>query len=159
MADETESGTSILGRAKIGLLIGALAGAASVGVRSWREAKRRREPEMELTRESVAYSIPWIRGPGAEARPLGLDTQYGHLVFVFKPENERLAGFAELVLKDLPEDQHFDRNMIVVYDTGELIQELAENMPKNSDFSVVIDGTDEFDRFIKELDEGTLGAS
>ena len=49
--------------------------------------------------------------------------------------------------------------MIVVYDTGELIQELAENMPKNSDFSVVIDGTDEFDRFIKELDEGTLGAS
>ncbi len=157
MTAESGSGPSIPDGAKIGLLVGVLA--AFAGVRSWRAAKRRREPEMELIRETVAYSVPWIRGPGAEARALGFDTKYGHLVFVFKPESDRLAGFPERVVKELPEGQHFDTTMIVVYDTGELIHELAENMPKDTDFSVVIDGTEEFDRFIKELDEGTIGAS
>src|SRR2546426_8201890 len=44
-------------------------------------------------RGDLAYFVPWVEGPSGFSRPFGLDTKYGHLVFVFHAQDELYEAF------------------------------------------------------------------
>jgi hypothetical protein len=110
-----------------------------------------------LTGEEVrAYFCPWVSGPNEFSRPFGLDTRYGHIVFVFLSDSELLKKFCDASKESLAEGYTMGSTLIGVKTIKQLVEAITLRVPVGTNPLVVVQGTDEFDRYIKELMEDTI---
>jgi hypothetical protein len=99
--------------------------------------------------------VPWVHGQDGVEYPLGLDTKYGHLVFVFQSRGEPYRSFIEASNGLLPEGLQLKTAGVVVAHKEVLGQTLAARMPAGLRFAIAVEGSDDFNRFMHELDEQT----
>lgn len=104
----------------------------------------------------LIYFLPWIEGPNGFNRPFGLDTKHGHLVFVFHEQGELYTIFFGESVEELKSSFTLKHAAIPVPREERLVPELAEHMPEGQLFTVVVEGTEVFDQYMKELANGTI---
>jgi hypothetical protein len=104
----------------------------------------------------LMYFVPWVEGPNGINRPFGLDTKHGHLVFVFQDQGELYTIFFEESVEELKSGFTLKHSAIPVPRKERLGPELASHMPEGKSFEVVVEGTELFDQYMKELANGTI---
>lgn len=104
----------------------------------------------------LVYFVPWVEGPSGFSRPFGLDTKYGHLVFVFQAQDELYEAFFKPSAENLKPGFTLEKAVVPVPRKERLAPELAANMPSNQPFQIIIEGTNEFAQYMKELAEDTI---
>jgi hypothetical protein len=102
------------------------------------------------------YLVPWVEGPDDFDRPFGLDTKYGHLVFAFVQHDELLESFVEISAESLRDGFDLDTAATLVPRRQQLGPALAERIPSNLSFRLLVQGTEEFDAAMEELAAGTI---
>ena len=104
----------------------------------------------------LIYFVPWVEGPNGFSRPFGLDTKHGHIVFVFQDQDELYTIFFEESVEELKSGFTLIHTAIPVPRKERLGPELAAHMPEGKSFEVVVEGTEVFDQYMKELANGTI---
>ena len=102
----------------------------------------------------LVYQVPWIKGPHLE-RPFGLDTKYGHLVFVFQIEGKLYDAFFNPSAKALAKGYELQNVAMIVRSKEQLEQELAKRLP-GLRFGLVLEGTTGFRQIMEELARDTI---
>jgi hypothetical protein len=102
------------------------------------------------------YYVPWVEGPDDYSRPLGLDTKYGHLIFAFREEVGILDTFCGLAALAMLPGFTLSKAALKTWDDKRLGLELAAYMPGGFVFKMVFEGTENFTKCLKELEEGTI---
>ena len=102
------------------------------------------------------YFVPWVKGPNGLSRPFGLDTKYGHLVFVFQDQGERYEAFFDSSVETLKPGFTLEKAAVPAPRKKRLGPELTSHMPPGKSFGIVIEGTETFEKFMRELAEGTI---
>ncbi len=114
------------------------------------------EPGRSDQKAGLVYFVPWVECPDESNRPFGLDTKYGHLVFVFRKEGELLDAFIGSVAR-AAQPGFTIRKAAVSFSCEERVGiELATYMPGGHVFHLIAEGTEKFSKYIKELEEGTI---
>jgi hypothetical protein len=111
---------------------------------------------MSKSIKDQAYIVPWVKGPRNFDRPFGLDTKYGHLVFVFYSQGELYNEFFNQSVKALAKGYTLETTAVIATDKERLMRELATRMPSGKRFAVVIEGSKEFLQFMQELADDTI---
>lgn len=111
----------------------------------------RQDGEMGEEMDEFVYVVPWVTGPNGFDRPFGLDTKYGHLVFVFLNQDDLYHAYFEGSAASLASGFTLTEVAVLANDTSQLSQELAKRMPSGLRFGVLVEGTDLFHRMIDEL--------
>ena len=104
----------------------------------------------------VIYFVPWVEGPQSFQRPFGLDTKYGHLVFVFLDDGNLFEQFCDVSKDTLRVGFSLKRAAVCVPRSDRLGSELAANMPSGQSFRIALQGTKEFDCYMNELVADTI---
>jgi hypothetical protein len=104
----------------------------------------------------ILFSVPWVEGPNGFSRPFGLDTKHGHLVFVFLGQNEVFEIFFQVSSKMLKPGFALQKALVPVPRVERLMPELATHMPADTRFQVVVEGTEVFAQYMKELADDTI---
>ena len=104
----------------------------------------------------LVYIVPWVNGPNGFNRPFGLDTKYGHLVFVFHQKGQLYDLFFKSSAETLKPGFTLKNAAVLVPRKERLGPELVANMPSTQSFQIIIEGTDEFTRYLKELADDTI---
>lgn len=104
----------------------------------------------------LVYFVPWVEGPNGTARPFGLDTKHGHLVFVFVDAHGVYPSFFEISAETLKPGFTLKRAVVCVPRPERLGPELAANMNRGQAFQIVLEGTEEFLRYLEELRTDTI---
>ncbi len=104
----------------------------------------------------LIYLVPWVEGPNGFSRPFGLDTKYGHLVFVFHSQDELYNVFFRQSTEVLKSDFTLKQYAILVPRKERLSPELAAHMPNGQVFGVVVEGTEAFKQYMEELANDTI---
>jgi hypothetical protein len=97
-----------------------------------------------------------VKGPNRDHRPFGLDTKYGHLVFVFVSKSKLFDTFFEASAGGLKPGFTLETAAVIVPRAERLVAELAANMPGGETFRLSIEGTEEFTRHMHELADDTI---
>src|SRR5215467_8088352 len=103
----------------------------------------------------LVYTVPWVKGPGQIDGPFGLNTKYGHLVFVFQRQGELYKAFFNSSTQALADGHVLETAAVKVRSREQLMQELTKKMPSGP-FSVVLEGTSEFRQIMQELAQDTI---
>jgi tetratricopeptide (TPR) repeat protein len=79
-------------------------------------------------------------------QPFGIDTRYGHIVFVFQPEQGKDLGaeFIRRCEKLLPPDHKLSNAAFVFQTADRLEPEIAVRMPPEQRFILAVEGTKQF---------------
>lgn len=104
----------------------------------------------------LVYVVPWVEGPSGRNRPFGLHTKHGHLVFVFHGQGELYDVFFKLSAEMIRPGFTLKSAGVVVPRKERLGPELAANMPRGQSFQIIVEGTDEFAQYMKELADDTI---
>ncbi len=104
----------------------------------------------------LVYFVPWLEGPGEFSQPFGLDTKYGHLVFVFHQQGELYEAFFGPSAENLRPGYTLKRAIVPVPRAERLGPELAAHMPGGQPFQIIVEGAEEFESLMKELAAGTI---
>jgi hypothetical protein len=104
----------------------------------------------------LIYFVPWIEGPNDFNSPFGLDTKYGHLVFVFHDQGELYDAFFKSSAEALKPGFILKKVAVIVPRQERLGPELAARMPKGRRFGIVVEGTETFAEYMKELADDTI---
>ena len=104
----------------------------------------------------LAYIVPWVEGPNGFNRPFGLDTKYGHLVLVFHEQGQLYDVFFKSSAKTLKPGFTLKNAAVLVPRKERLGPELAATMPSGQSFQIVVEGTEEFTQYLKELADDTI---
>lgn len=107
-------------------------------------------------RGDLMFFVPWVAGPDGFSRPFGLDTKHGHLVFVFLSQDELYDAFFQPSAESLKPGFTLQRALVPVPRRERLGPELAARMPEGQPFQIVIEGTESFERFLRELGDDTI---
>jgi hypothetical protein len=108
----------------------------------------------DLTGDLI-YLVPFVHGQGDLSRPFGLDTKYGHIVFVFIQE-QLFHKYFNISAGGLKPGVELKRAVVAVPRTEQLGPLLASHMPANVAFQIAVEGNDEFNVYFRELVEGTV---
>lgn len=103
----------------------------------------------------ITYFIPWVEGPNGWNRPFGLDTKHGHLVFVFHDQGTIYEAFFGPSAESLKPGYSLKRAVLPVSREERLGPELATHMPEGP-FLIVVEGTEEFEKYLRELADDTI---
>jgi len=103
----------------------------------------------------LMYYVPWLHGPNGPICPFGLDTKYGHVVFGFHTEKLYDALFqrsAEMVKAG------FKIEKTVLYHRRNALPGSiqVENMPDEQSVGLIVEGSEVFSRYMKELADNTI---
>lgn len=104
----------------------------------------------------LAYFVPWIEGANDFHRPFGLDTKHGHLVFVFHAQGELYEAFFKPSAEMLKPGFTLKKAVVSVPCKERLGTELAANMPDDQPFQIIVEGTEAFTQYMKELADDTI---
>src|SRR5262249_52132118 len=104
----------------------------------------------------LVYIVPWVEGPNGFDRPFGLDTKYGHLIFVFVKQGERYIAFFNPSAEMLKSGFTLRTAAVCVPREERLGPELAAHMPTGQRFQFVVEGTKIFEQYMKELADDTI---
>jgi hypothetical protein len=104
----------------------------------------------------LIYFVPWVEGPDDFDRPFGLDTKYGHLVFVFHHQGELYEAFFKSSAETLGPGFTLKEAAIPVAREERLGPELAPYLPGGERFLIVVEGTEVFAQCMQELAEDTI---
>jgi hypothetical protein len=104
----------------------------------------------------LVYFVPWVEGPNGFNRPFGLDTKHGHLVFVFHDQGELYDAFFNSSAATLKSGFTLKKAIVCVPRKERLGPELAANMPGGQSFQIIVEGTEEFAQYMKELADDTI---
>jgi hypothetical protein len=107
-------------------------------------------------RGDLIYFIPWVEGPDGFNRPFGLNTKHGHLVFVFLQQGELYESFFGSSAETLLLGFTLKRAILPVPRKERLGPELAARMPGGQHFRIIVEGTEEFSQYMKELADDTI---
>jgi hypothetical protein len=110
---------------------------------------------MKLQGESV-FLCPFVVGPEEFNRPFGLVTRYGYMVFVFVPEGPLFELFKNISAESLAEGYEMKSVILLAETEKQLRDAIALRLPLDLPFRMVLEGTDDFDRYMRELVEGTI---
>lgn len=102
------------------------------------------------------YYVPWIEGPDDYGRPFSLDTKYGHLIFAFVAEAGNFDAFCGPAAKALLPGFTLRKAFLTASDEKRLGLQLAPYLPGGQVFWMVVEGTEKFAQYWKELGEGTI---
>lgn len=115
-----------------------------------------RKPLCPDPKGDLVYHVPWVEGPNGFQCPFGLNTKHGHLVFVFIEQGELYNAFFKPSAEILANGYTLNRAIVLVPRKERLGPELAAKMPSDHPFQVVIEGTEEFLRYMQELADDTI---
>jgi hypothetical protein len=104
----------------------------------------------------LVYCLPWVEGPGTYNRPFGLDTKHGHLVFVFLDQGGLYQSFTRISAEVLAPGYRLTDAVLPVPRKERLGPEHAARMPDGKAFQVVVEGTDLFEQYMKELSADSI---
>ena len=119
----------------------------------------RANPEEKPTPDptgDLIYCIPWIEGPNNFSRPFGLNTKHGQLIFAFLNQGDLYNAYFDPSAKSLKYGYELKSAAVMVPRKEQLGQELAANMPQGISFQVIIEGTEEFTQYMKELSDDSI---
>jgi hypothetical protein len=102
------------------------------------------------------YFCPWVAGPNDFSRPFGLNTRHGHMVFVFVSDGELFKRFCEASACALAENYTMQSSVLAVKTREQLVEAITLRVPVGTQLRVVIEGTGEFERYMKELTDDTI---
>ena len=102
------------------------------------------------------YFVPWVEGPNGFNQPFGLDTKYGHLVFVFHIQSGLYKPFCKVSAETLQSGYTLKDYVVLAPRKERLRPELAPYMPEGQVFQVVVEGTKTFELYIEELANDTI---
>ena len=108
--------------------------------------------------ETGLYFCPWIDGPNEFSRPFGLDTRHGHIVFVFVRDGELFKRFCDVSRDGLAEGYTIESAFVTAKTRRQLVEAITLRVPIGTQLRVVVEGTDEFQRYMSELTNGTIWA-
>ena len=106
-------------------------------------------------RGDFVYFVPWLVGPNIN-RPFGLDTKYGHLIFVFRDQGALYDVFFKSSAQALKPGVTLEKAAVAVPREERLGPELAARMPAHQRFGIVVEGTEAFAQYMKELADDTI---
>jgi hypothetical protein len=109
------------------------------------------EPVAFDVKGDLCYIVPWVKGPNGQSRPFGLDTKYGHLVFVFVEQKELCEIFIQESAQMLMPGFEIETAIVLVSHADRLAPELAARMPRGQRFGLIIQGSEDFNRYMEEL--------
>lgn len=104
----------------------------------------------------IGYLVPWVEGPNGFHRPFGLNTKHGHLVFVFHIQSALHDAFFTPSAESLMPGFTLKKAIVAVPREERLGPELAANMPGGQPFQIIVEGTEEFAQYMKELGDDTI---
>jgi len=104
----------------------------------------------------LLYFVPWVEGPNGFSRPFGLHTKHGHLVFVFHEQAELYEAFFGPSAEMLKTGFTLKRAVVPVPHMERLGPALAAHMPSGEPFQIIVEGTEEFAEYMKELADDTI---
>lgn len=107
-------------------------------------------------RGDLTYIVPWVEGPDGTDVPFGLDTRHGHLVFAFVSQEELYDAYFKPSERSLPEGYSLTSAAVLVPRKQQLGSVLARHMPPGKPFRVVVEGTPDFNEFMRELGDDTI---
>jgi hypothetical protein len=102
------------------------------------------------------YFCPWVDGPNEFSRPFGLNTRYGHMVFVFVSDGELFKRFCEVSAGALAEGYTLKSAVVAATTTRQLVEAITLRVRIGTQLRVVVEGTDEFERHMTELSNDTI---
>jgi hypothetical protein len=117
------------------------------------------DPSMPLVPDpsgDLFYVVPWVSGTSGTSRPFGLDTKYGHVIFAFHEQGELYQAFFDASAEGLKPEFRLETTAVLVPRKEQLGPELAANMPDGKTFQVVVEGSDQFVRYMEELANDTI---
>lgn len=97
-----------------------------------------------------------MEGPNGFSCPFGLDTEHGHIVFVFHAQGEPYDAFFKPSVEMLKPGFTLKKAAVAVPRTERLGRELAAHMPGGKPFQIVVEGTEAFAQYMKELVDDTI---
>ena len=105
---------------------------------------------------TTVYFVPWVKGPNGLSRPFALSTKYGDLVFVFVDQGELYNIFFNQSAAVLPAGLILEHTAVGVVTDEELGPTLANHIPPSARAGIVRQGTDGFEKMIRELADDTI---
>jgi hypothetical protein len=116
-----------------------------------------RPVEFPLEQDSLLYLCVGVEGPGVSSQIFGIPTRYGYTVFIFTASGSALFDkFLELSRVDLPQDIKLTRVMLLVRSPRQLRYAVATRVPVGINLHLVIQGKEDFSRYINELSSGEI---
>ena len=119
------------------------------------QANPKKKPIPDPTGD-LLFNIPWIEGPNNFSRPFGLDTKHGHLIFAFLTTGDLYNEYFITSAESLKYGYKLKSAAVLVPRKEQLGQELAANMPQGLAFQVIVEGTEEFILYMKELSDNSI---
>jgi hypothetical protein len=104
------------------------------------------------------YVVPWVKGSHGRSHPVGLDTKYGYLVFIFQTQGQLYKKFFEISTENLSSNLRLETAMLVFHSTEKIKEELSLTMPSNKQYTFVFEGTKQFRILMEELVNDTIWA-
>lgn len=111
--------------------------------------------EMSLNGESL-YWCPWVVGPDGFNSPFGLNTKHGFLILVFVSPDQLFESFREISAETLADGYTMQSTGLVAETEQQLRDAMALRLPLDARFQVVVEGSEDFDRYMAELVDGTI---
>jgi hypothetical protein len=104
------------------------------------------------------YLCPWLESADGTAQPFGLDTRHGHLIFVFVAggDAELYEQYRKASASLLPDGYEMKSVAIMAENAKQLRDAIALRLPLDEQFCVVVEGTPDFDGYIRELGDGAI---
>ena len=90
------------------------------------------------------------------SRPFGLDTRYGYVVFIFIRDGELFKSYRNISAESLADGYEMQSTVLIAETEQQLRYAVALRLPLDQQFRIVIEGTEDFDKYMKELIEGTI---
>jgi len=114
-------------------------------------------PDDPLQPDNHEFIVPWVKGPDDFDAPFSLRTKFGDLVFVFHVgESELCRAFFKESAEMMAPSFTLASAIVCVPWTACLEYELATRMADDKRIRVVLEGTDLFASYMRELCDGTI---
>jgi hypothetical protein len=113
--------------------------------------------EFPVEQEALTYQCVGIDGPGVAGQIFGVQTRYGYTVFIFgASEGALFDKFLELSSIDLPKGVKLERVLLLAGSVKQLRYAVATRIPVGMNLHLVVQGTDDFPRYMNELSSGEI---
>jgi hypothetical protein len=102
------------------------------------------------------FLCPWVVGANGFNSPFGLDTKYGHLVFIFVGAGKLFDMYREISAESLAAGYEMKSAVVVAETEKQLRDAIALRLPLDRQFRIALEGTEDFNQYMAELVEGTI---
>jgi len=114
------------------------------------------ESQLNFNVDANIYWCPCVIGPDDYKRPFSLPTRYGNIIFVFAVKDQLCERFCQLSCEDLQDGYRVDPVVVLANTLKQLESGIGRRLPVGFEYDLVVQGTEQFERFMDELSKDTI---